>query len=52
MTMEALQEEVDELRYQIESANPLVAEYKATRDRTKKHEEENCRNTKTQENTK
>ena len=34
---------MDELRYQLESANRLVAEYEASRDRTKELEEENER---------
>ena len=43
VTVEALQGEVDKLRYQLESTNRLVAKYEATRDRTKKLEKENER---------
>ena len=43
VTVEALQGEVEELRYQLELANCLVAEYEATRDKTKELEEENGR---------
>ena len=41
--VEALQREVEELCYQLELANCLVAEYEATRDMTKELEEENGR---------
>ena len=34
---------MDELRYQLESANRLVTEYKALRDRTEELEKENER---------
>ena len=43
VTVGALQEEVDKLCYQLESANRLVAEYAVSRDRTEELEEGNER---------
>ena len=43
MKVEALQGEVEEMHYQLELANRLIAEYGATRDMTEELEEENGR---------